>query len=54
MIKSDVMEHLQRQDYVMYRMKYLWLIKIVYRSCGADVRNIFTVNFPERRKAQMG
>ena len=37
---------------MMYRMKYLWLIKIVYRSCGADVRNIFTVNFPERRKAQ--
>ena len=25
--------------------------KIVYRSCGADVRNIFTVNLPGRRKA---
>ena len=33
-------------------MKYLLLIKIVYRSCGADVQNIFTANLPERRKAQ--
>ena len=34
-----------------YRMKYLRLIKIVCRSCGADVQNIFTVNLPGRRKA---
>ena len=46
------MEHLQRRDYGMYRMKYLRLIKIVCRSCGADVRNIFTANLPGRRKAQ--
>ena len=50
--KYNLRQDLQRRDYGMYRMKYLRLIKIVCRSCGADVRNIFTANLPGRRKAQ--
>ena len=40
------------EDKLTIRNRMVWLIKIVYRSCGADVRNIFTVNLPGRRKAQ--